>query len=79
MMQNFPVVIRESDCILGYHIEANLVFSKQPTIVKVGTALVVLMSVTGSISGIFSILTFQSKNSQKAGCGIYLLVTSIIE
>ncbi len=66
------------DIILGYHIEPNLGFSKQRMIVKVSTALVVLMSITGLISGIFSILTFRAENSQKVGCGVYLLATSII-
>jgi hypothetical protein len=66
------------DIILGYNIERNLAFSKQPTIVKVSTGLASLMFVIGLISGIFSILTFQAKNSKKTGCGIYLLITSIV-
>ncbi|CAF3310469.1 unnamed protein product [Rotaria sp. Silwood2] len=35
------------------------------------------MFTVGLTSGIFSILTFQSKSSRKAGCGLYLLAISI--
>ena len=36
------------------------------------------MFVLGIVSNIFSIITFQTKTSQKVGCSLYLLSTSII-
>lgn len=66
------------DIILDYHIHANIPFSQQPAIVQVSITIVTLMFVIGLTSGVLSILTFRSKNSQKVGCGIYLLTSAIV-
>jgi hypothetical protein len=66
------------DVILGYHIQTSVTFLQQSIIVKVTCVLVSLMFATGLINGICSIITFQAKNSQKSGCGMYLLYASIL-
>jgi hypothetical protein len=45
--------------------------------VKLGLSLTMIMLVVGLIDSILSLLTFQSKDLRKVGCGIYLLATSI--
>jgi hypothetical protein len=66
------------DEILGYEIKRNINLSKQTFSVKLSSILTMLMLLAGIINGILSILTFKNKSSQEVGCGIYLLVSSII-
>lgn len=63
--------------ILRYEIRPNTTLIKQPLSVKLSTALTTLMFVTGLINSILSFLTFQSKDSRKVGCGIYLFASSV--
>ncbi|CAF1540491.1 unnamed protein product [Rotaria magnacalcarata] len=65
------------DAILGYQIRSNLSISRQSIYVKISSIVASIMLLFGLISGILSILTFQSKPSLKVGCGIYLLASSI--
>lgn len=65
------------DVILGYHIRPHAGLSRQTTVVKTSFGLMILLFIVGLISVVFSIITFQAKNSKEIGCGIYLLATSI--
>ncbi|CAF1440670.1 unnamed protein product [Rotaria magnacalcarata] len=65
------------DAILGYQIRSNLSISRQSIYVKISIIVASIMLLFGLISGILSILTFQSKPCLKVGCGIYLLASSI--
>ena len=66
------------DAIFGYQIKPSVSLSRQSLTVKVNVALTTLMLLLGFISGILSILTFQSKQSIEVGCGLYLRASSII-
>ncbi len=66
------------DDILGYQIKPLAPFGKQRTVVKVSVAVTVAILIVGLLNGIPSIMTFQAARPRKVGCGIYLLVTSII-
>ena len=66
------------DPILGYHIKPNVVWNRQPPIVKVSVAFTVLLLIFGLVSGLLSILTFRMEKSKEVGCGHYLLTSSII-
>jgi hypothetical protein len=58
------------DGILRYHI--------QPIIVQISITLAALIILTGFISGLFSLITFNNKDLCKNGCGIYLMCSSIV-
>ncbi|CAF1075181.1 unnamed protein product [Rotaria sp. Silwood1] len=64
------------DYILGYNIKPNISIHRQPFVIKISIAIVVVMFILGLINGISSIVTFQSKKIRKNGCSIYLLVSS---
>ena len=49
----------------------------QPWLVKFSVAVTVIMFTTGLMNSILSFLTFQSKESRKVGCGVYLLASSM--
>ncbi|CAF3226794.1 unnamed protein product, partial [Rotaria sp. Silwood2] len=66
------------DVIFGYHIKPFVALFKQLKVVKLYTALTIIMFILGFINGSLSILIFQTKSSVVVGCGIYLLTTSII-
>ncbi|CAF4455972.1 unnamed protein product [Rotaria sp. Silwood2] len=64
------------DYILSYNIKPNVSIHRQPFIIKISIAIVVVMFIVGLFNGISSIITFQSKAIRKNGCSIYLLVSS---
>jgi hypothetical protein len=66
------------DPILGYHIKPNVSFTRQPSIIKVSVGIVMVLLISTVISGLLSIITFSTKSSKEVGCGIYLLLSSII-
>jgi hypothetical protein len=66
------------DAILGYQIRPNLSVNRQLSIVKVSTALTVVMLTIGLINSIVSILIFRRKTRGESGCRQYLLITSIV-
>jgi hypothetical protein len=66
------------DAILSYHIRANITFSQQPKILKTSASLVIIIFALGIISSSLSIITFSREKPRQVGCGIYLLVSSII-
>ncbi|CAF4713570.1 unnamed protein product [Rotaria sp. Silwood1] len=65
------------DDILGYNIWPNIPFSRQPKVVKISTALTVVMFFIGIINGLLSMITFQTKRSLAIGSGLYLLASAI--
>jgi hypothetical protein len=62
--------------ILGYQIRQFVSFSQQSLPIKILTAIVTFMLACGLISGILSILTFQTKKVRQVACGYYLLISS---
>jgi hypothetical protein len=66
------------DVIFGYHIKQLIPFTQQSITVKITAATTIVMLVIGLISGTFSILTFRTKPVVDVGCGIYLLINSIL-
>lgn len=58
-------------------IRSHVSLTRQSFTVKAGLTVTVVMLVAGVISSILSFLTFQNKELQKTGCGIYLLVSSV--
>ncbi|CAF0764851.1 unnamed protein product [Adineta steineri] len=54
-----------------------MTLTDQTTLLKVIVALTIIMFVGGLINSILSLITFQNKDLRQAGCGIYLLASSI--
>jgi hypothetical protein len=65
------------DSIIGYSIRPQANFVQQPIVVKVTTALILSIFITGFINGILSMLTFRGKTTRNIGCGWYLFAISI--
>jgi hypothetical protein len=65
------------DGILGYHIQPHVKLIGQPVIVQISIALTIIMSIAGLTDGILSMITFNSQDLKKVGCGLYLLGSSI--
>jgi len=66
------------DVILGYQIRPNVRINQQSTSIKAGISLSIITLILGLFSSLLSFLTFQMKKTRNVGCGIYLLVSSII-
>ncbi|CAF1544339.1 unnamed protein product [Adineta steineri] len=65
------------DDILRDEIRPNMTFTDQTILMKINAALTMIMFIGGLINSILSLLTFQSKDLRKVGCGIYLFASSI--
>ncbi|CAF3958010.1 unnamed protein product [Adineta steineri] len=65
------------DDILRDELKPNTVLNNQSFSIKLSAGLTIIMFVTGLINSILSFITFQNKDSQQVGCGMYLLVSSI--
>ncbi|CAF0810955.1 unnamed protein product [Adineta steineri] len=65
------------DDILRDELKPNIVLNNQSFSIKLSAGLTVIMFVAGLINSILSFITFQNKDSQQVGCGMYLLVSSI--
>ena len=65
------------DFILGYHIQQNATVSQQTFLIKMTISITSILFISGLVSSILSILTFQSKELRKTSCGVYLLTSSI--
>ncbi|CAF1657006.1 unnamed protein product [Adineta ricciae] len=65
------------DDILYEELRKNSTLSEQIFSVKLTAALTILMFIAGLINSLFSFTTFQNKETQKVGCGLYLLISSI--
>ena len=66
------------DAILAPHIQPHISIHDQPSIVKVSMVLTITLSTVGLINGLLSLITFKNQAPQKGGCGLYLLVLSIM-
>ncbi|CAF1085187.1 unnamed protein product [Adineta steineri] len=65
------------DDILRDELQPNTVLSNQSFSIKLSAGLTIIMFVAGLINSILSFITFHHKDSQKVGCGMYLLTSSI--
>jgi hypothetical protein len=65
------------DEILCNEFRRNTMLNNQSFLVKMGAALTIIMFVGGLINSILSLMTFQSVELRKVGCGMYLLSSSI--
>ncbi|CAF4032888.1 unnamed protein product [Adineta steineri] len=65
------------DDILRNELKPNTVLNNQSFSIKLSAGLTIIMFVAGLINSILSFVTFQSKDSQQVGCGMYLLASSI--
>jgi hypothetical protein len=65
------------DDILRYQIRPNATLADQSLSIKVSAALTMIMFAAGLINSVLSLMTFQSRDSRKVGCGMYLLASSI--
>ncbi|CAF0995619.1 unnamed protein product [Adineta steineri] len=65
------------DDILRDQLQPNKVLNNQSFSVKLSAGLTIIMFVAGLINSILSFITFQSKDAQQVGCGMYLLASSI--
>ncbi|CAF3113962.1 unnamed protein product [Rotaria sp. Silwood2] len=65
------------DSILGYHILPHHSILHQPYAVQISAVLTVIMVIAGLINGVLTLITFRSKKLREAGCGLYLIGSSI--
>ncbi|CAF4264672.1 unnamed protein product, partial [Adineta steineri] len=65
------------DDILRDELQPNTVLNNQSFSIKLSAGLTIIMFVAGLINSILSFITFQNKDSQQVGCGMYLLASSI--
>ncbi|CAF1097076.1 unnamed protein product [Adineta steineri] len=66
------------DDILRNELQPNTVLNNQSFSIKFSAGLTIIMFVAGLINSVLSFITFQNKDSQQVGCGMYLLTSSII-
>ncbi|CAF1075127.1 unnamed protein product [Adineta steineri] len=65
------------DDILRNELQPNIVLNNQSFSIKFSAGLTIIMFVAGLINSILSFITFQHKDSQQVGCGMYLLTSSM--
>ncbi|CAF1032017.1 unnamed protein product [Adineta steineri] len=65
------------DDILSNELQPNTVLNNQSFSIKLSGGLTIIMFIAGLINSILSFITFQHKDSQQVGCGMYLLASSI--
>ncbi|CAF4100343.1 unnamed protein product [Adineta steineri] len=65
------------DDILRDELQPSTALNNQSFSIKLSAALTIIMFVAGLINSILSFITFQHKDSQQVGCGMYLLASSI--
>lgn len=63
--------------ILRDELRVNMTLHNQPNSIKICVALTTMMFVAGLVSSILAFVTFQNKECQQVGCGMYLLVSSV--
>ena len=66
------------DDILGDEIQPNKGLQHQSLVVKLSSAMTIIIGVTGLFNSAFSFLALKSKASRRTGCGMYLLTSSVI-
>ncbi|CAF1324490.1 unnamed protein product [Adineta steineri] len=65
------------DDILRDELQPNTLLKNQSFSIKCSAGLTIIMFIAGLINSVLSFTTFQSKDSQQVGCGMYLLASSI--
>ncbi|CAF1185497.1 unnamed protein product [Adineta steineri] len=65
------------DDILRNELQPNIVLNNQSFSIKFSAGLTIIMFIAGLINSILSFITFQHKDSQQVGCGMYLLTSSM--
>ena len=65
------------DDILRDELRVNTTLSNQSFSIKISVALTMMIFVAGVVDSVLSLITFQSKDCQQVGCGMYLLASSI--
>ncbi|CAF0810901.1 unnamed protein product [Adineta steineri] len=65
------------DDILHDELRPNTVLNNQSFAIKLSAGLTIIMFVAGLVNSILSFITFQSKDAQQVGCGMYLLASSV--
>ena len=66
------------DAILGYHVQPKVNFKRQPRAVLISSIITVIITLSGSINGVLSLITFKDRKTRVSGCGWYLLCSSVI-
>ena len=66
------------DSILSYQIQPHIKLAKQLPPVIVTAVLSIVFIILGFINSLCSWLTFKNRSIHQVGCGIYLLISSII-
>jgi hypothetical protein len=67
------------DGIIGSHISLNVsIFSQPSKVIRTAIILISIVVVSGIILNVLSIITFIQRETHGVGCGLYLLVSSII-
>ncbi|CAF4166156.1 unnamed protein product, partial [Adineta steineri] len=65
------------DDILRDELQPKTALNNQSFSIKLSAGLAIIMFIAGLINSILSLITFQSKDSQQVGCGMYLVASSI--
>ncbi|CAF3557799.1 unnamed protein product [Adineta steineri] len=65
------------DDILRDELQLNTVLNNQSFSIKLSAGLTIVMFIAGLTNSVLSFITFQSKDSQQVGCGMYLVASSI--
>ncbi|CAF1152441.1 unnamed protein product [Adineta steineri] len=65
------------DDILRDELQPNTMLNNQSFSIKLSAGLTIIMFIAGLINSVLSFITFQHKDSQQVGCGMYLLASSI--
>jgi hypothetical protein len=65
------------DDILRDEFRPNTTLNNQSFSIKISAAFIIIMFVGGLINSVLSLVTFQNKECQQVGCGIYLLASSV--
>ncbi|CAF0998936.1 unnamed protein product [Adineta steineri] len=65
------------DDILRDQLQLNTALNNQSFSIKLSAGLAIIMFIAGLINSILSFITFQSKDAQQVGCGMYLIASSI--
>jgi hypothetical protein len=75
--QHIGVIGLTLDDILRDELRPNMALKNQSVSIKISAALTIIMFVGGLINSILSLITFQNKECQQIGCGMYLLASSV--
>ncbi|CAF1084670.1 unnamed protein product [Adineta steineri] len=65
------------DDILRDELQPNIMLNNQSFSIQISAGITIIMFIAGLINSVLSFITFQHKDSQKVGCGMYLLTSSI--